>query len=446
MSTTVRQMALGLHCRDAILSARGESVPIVQTLRAQTAARHLSLHELPFFVALESSELPLLSYVGQLRAMAIVHAAIERSLGEVRAPAVTAVWREHMKRLPELMDDLQSFEGQPRSDVPEATTAALEWAHAIRQASVEDPVCLLGHFYVLEGATLGAMALRSQVARTFNLAGARGLRYLSHNDGQERRRFNELTDRMDAVPLDEAAQRRVVSAANDCFEYLLRIFRALYPMDPETLVPQATSLNPEAGSHRVPTDPREIDAAMRAGAKSLGRIPYLEARYGERGRRFTSSDSAWLVTLSELDEPRAISQVFWLGRVLAARGMPRLILEVHLELLFEELADAVPEKRHQYEQLLRAARALRDARCRLIDEERFDARSIEFEARVGAVSLRGIGKLLVAAVTDAADGVPSALESLEGWLTDPTRFPPQWIAAVRSTLDDVRREVNGGAR
>jgi heme oxygenase len=420
---------------------------IVQTLRTRTAARHLRLHELPFFAALQSGELPLVGYVGQLRAMAVVHAAIERSLDGLRAPTVTPVWREQMKRLPELLDDLRSFQGQSASSASESTRAAIEWAHAIRQASVEDPACLLGHLYVLEGATLGARTIRNQVARTFNLRTAQGLRYLSHNQGQERRCFSEFADRLDAVRLDEAAQRRVVSAADDCFEYLLRIFRALHPMNPETVAPQATSLNPEAGSHPIPTNPREIDAALRAGEKCFARIPYLGARYGDRGRRFTSSDSAWLVTLSELDAPRMIAQVFWLGRVLAARGMPRMILEVQLELLFQELAGAIPEKRHQYQKLLEAARALRDARCHLIEEDRFHSLALAFETRVGSdASLPGIGKLLVAAVADAADGVPNAVESLAGWLTDPVRSPPHWIAAVRSTLEEARGEVNRRAR
>jgi hypothetical protein len=64
---------------------------MTETLRTQTADLHLRLHELPFFAAMESSELSLVSYVGQLRAMAVVHAAMERSIAAVRVPAVSAV-------------------------------------------------------------------------------------------------------------------------------------------------------------------------------------------------------------------------------------------------------------------------------------------------------------------------------------------------------------------
>jgi hypothetical protein len=53
--------------------------------------------------------------------------------------------------------------------------------------------------------------------------------------------------------------------------------------------------------------------------------------------------------------------VRWLGTVLAARGMPRLLLEEHLGILHEELVAAVPERAGQYDLLLDAARALRGA-------------------------------------------------------------------------------------
>jgi len=324
---------------------------------------------------LASAELPLASYVGQLRALAIVHAALERALNHSTLPAVTAVWCAEMQRLPLLEDDLVSFRAQGILDVPEATSAALECAQCLRALSLEDPACLLGHLYVLEGSTLGAVTLRQQVARAFDLGDTHLPRYLSRNEGHEKCSFDEFCGRLEAVTIDEATRARVIAAACDGYEYHLRIFAALYPLGEGTLKPLATSLNPEAGAHPIPTDQREIEAAVRAGEKCLRQIPYFEARYGERGRRFTSSDSAWLVTLSDLDDEQAIEQVLWLGRVLAARGMPRLTLQIHLELLFEELANAVPARRERYETLQRAARALHEARCWQIDDALFDSLS-----------------------------------------------------------------------
>ena len=63
------------------------------------------------------------------------------------------------------------------------------------------------------------------------------------------------------------------------------------------------AINFEAGDHAMPQNPLEIDLALRAAKVAWERYPYLEHRYGERGRRFTDSDSCWLVTLTRA--PRA---------------------------------------------------------------------------------------------------------------------------------------------
>ena len=52
-------------------------------------------------------------------------------------------------------------------------------------------------------------------------------------------------------------------------------------------------LNPSAGDVPLPEDQREIDAALRAGPITHRIFPYFDWRYGDRGRKFTESDSAW---------------------------------------------------------------------------------------------------------------------------------------------------------
>lgn len=202
----------------------------------------------------------------------------------------------------------------------------------------------------------------------------------------------------------------------------------------------ASSLNPEAGSHPIPSDPREIEAAIRAGQECLKHVPYFEARYGERGRRFASSDGAWLVTLSELEQAQTHEQVLWLGRVLASRGMPRLTLEVHLRMLFEELCRAVPERSSQYARLNVASRELGSIRRQHIDEASFQALCDQFEAALAPHSrhLAKIGPLLVSAVADEKAGLKGGVDSLRDWLTDNARFSTEWVAAVQETLTRAR--------
>lgn len=220
-------------------------------------------------------------------------------------------------------------------------------------------------------------------------------------------------------------------------------------------------LNPSAGDVPLPNDPREIDAALRAGRVSWRLFPYYRWRYGDRGAAFTRSDSAWLVTLCEHSPDHVQEQIAWLGSVLSNRGMPQWLLELHLKILYRQLARAVPENERSYEKLLAASFALRTERRQRISEARFEGLSRQFAARVGAPAhpwMLGAGRLLVAATADEKGGMPHAVARLESWLTEPARFeearasfsgslgqvsnevsPDRWAEAVREIIDEARR-------
>jgi len=204
-------------------------------------------------------------------------------------------------------------------------------------------------------------------------------------------------------------------------------------------------LNREAGAHRIPDDARELDAAIRAGEESLRRAPYYLARFGERGQRFTRSDSAWLATLADTDQGHVDQQVEWLGSVLSARGMPRLLLEQHLEVLADTLAAAVPERAVAYEKLRRAGARLRARRVAALADEDLAALAGRFDALTGeewARPLPGIGALLVAAVIDEARGTERAVSSLVDWVGDRNLFSARWVAAVEETVRAARAQVH----
>jgi hypothetical protein len=243
------------------------------------------------------------------------------------------------------------------------------------------------------------------------------------------RRPYEPTDDGDGAPGTEQSLDAVVALATSV---------------PEGGRPVAV-LNPEAGSHAVTTDPRELRAALRAGERTHERFPYYERRYGERGRAFTRSDSAWIVTLAE--SPRvAEEQLRWLGALLAARGMPRWLLEVHLETLHAELVAAVPEKRTSYDALQRVAETFREERLDRLDEATSSELAEKFRGRLGSDSPNGLpeaGALLVAAVADERNGVHRAVESLTEWLCDPAQFPEEWVTAANETVAAARKLAGG---
>jgi hypothetical protein len=203
---------------------------------------------------------------------------------------------------------------------------------------------------------------------------------------------------------------------------------------------RATDVNPHAGQYVVTGDPREQAAAVRAGERTLAAWPYYVRRYGERGRFFTRSDSGWIATLPGLPSETVLGQVRWLAALLAARGMPRLLMERHLVVLQEELASAVPERADDYVSLAQAAEALRSERTRCLPEALLDELELDFRNRVRATGLDDLraGALIGAAVADERAHVAGAVESLLAWLADTERWPAEWLTAVAFILDASR--------
>ena len=163
-------MKQGLH---------GQQLTLMEELKAETYLPHVHLQEAPFFMALASCQLPLESYVGQLRALSIIYGALEDALESTTNETVASIWKSPMRKLPLLQKDLRYFEPRFVADIKESVEFALTIAEHIRIQSIEQPVMLLGYAYVSEGSTLGARVLRPLFARAFLLTGEDGLNYLN---------------------------------------------------------------------------------------------------------------------------------------------------------------------------------------------------------------------------------------------------------------------------
>ncbi len=427
----------------------GQHLTLMEELKAATQPTHRRLETAPFFSALAVCQLPLESYVGQLRALAVIHGVLEQALASCADARIGSIWNREMRKLPLLQNDLRFFERRTVADVKEGVNAALKAAEQLRLLSVDRPLALLGCIYVLEGSTLGATVLRPLIARAFLLTGDEGLAYL-HNYGTEvQARWAQFQHRMNQLSLSAEERGQIVKAASDFFQQLDSVFRALYPFPRGSNTYLVTSINPEAGRHAVPADTREVQAAIRAGDICWERYPYYEQRYGERGRRFARSDAAWQATLYQYEPGYISQQVRWLGRVLAGRGMPTFLLADQLEILVEELAAAIPEKRSAYEKLLPAAAELRESRRRHLTDAQILAIATRFDRAVGpewSARFPHTGTLLGCAVADELEGSQLAVESLRPWMTDATRFPAAWIAAVKTTLAQARRTATSNAK
>ena len=203
-------------------------------------------------------------------------------------------------------------------------------------------------------------------------------------------------------------------------------------------------VNVEAGHHAVVTDGALLRAAVRAGRRSLADMPYYEQRYGRRGRRFTSSDSAWLVTLVELSGEAATAQVTWLARVLAERGMPAMLLEAHLLVLADELAAAAgPASR--WAGLVSLAEGLAVGRRAVVPDDLIDGADARLVELAGELVVPRAGNLVAAAVADVGSGIALTTEPCTGWLADADRFGEGWATAVRALEAELQAAAGLGA-
>ncbi|TVP44732.1 MAG: hypothetical protein EA350_10920 [Gemmatimonadales bacterium] len=431
---------------------------------------HRQLEATPFFVALAGGTAPekeeaaadLRSYAGHLEAMRIIYRALE-TLRPAPVPFP----------LPALDEDL-AFLGErlplpgAGGHAPVARVRAQLLAHHLRVLAHRDSRALLGAAYVLEGAGLGARILHPRAvdlltdstgdapgsvggsrSRVRAASGGRagGASWLAALASRGTVAWQGVLQELEAAEGDPALEEEITGVARDTFGHLASVARALHPLqdvperDREGLV--VRELNPLAGVHPVPREAEVLDAALRAGERSWAAWPYYEARYGERGRAFTRSDSAWLVTLASLPRERALEQILWLADLLSHRGMPRMLMEEHLRVLHEELS-VVEGGEDAWDLLLRAADLLEGRRLAVLSDREIEGVERRFRARVPAEVTRrlpGAGRLLAAALADEADGLPAAVEALETWLANPDLFPEAWVAEVERTIRAVRRRL-----
>ncbi len=198
--------------------------------------------------------------------------------------------------------------------------------------------------------------------------------------------------------------------------------------------PDASALNVEGGAHPVALDAVVLRAATRASSRSFEQLPYYRARYGSRGARFATSDSGWLASLVAHRPETAGRHVAWLASLLAVRGMPTWLMELHLDELVAQLREAgcpvggLPTVlgRRRWERRLHVPDAL------------FEQAEFWMRDRLAVPPVEGSGRLIAAATSDVLAGVTTDDSAVLDWMTDPDRTSREDAAALLSVRARVR--------
>jgi len=429
-----------------------------QSLRTATREIHTRLESTPFAAALLNKTLHRDAYAGFIRVLAVVQAALERQLDVCDHPLVTQIWPQAgaraevgaLRRAPLLLEDVDFFRWELIPDAPAALHAARQAASYVLHLSKSEPVGLLGCLYVLAGSTKGAVVMAPRVAQGLGLEAGQGLSYLDRHAGAGPGEWEQAARAMDAAVTGHGQVQVMIEAARRLFEHLVQAFEAIWPLDRENMTFTVSALNPEAGTHPVPQDARDLLAVLRATERCLTEYPYFLYRYGLRGRRFGDADGAWLAILPDLGSDALLDQVNWLAGVLASRGMPSLLLARHMEILAEELLWARPHQTRRSSLLAQCAGRLRAPLDARLPRNLLQARIAAMRQAVpGANDAHDFAcaeavHLLASAVADEARGLSGAESSLLDWLMDPRRFPETWTRAVRVAHDALREQWSAG--
>jgi heme oxygenase len=405
-------------------------------LRTETAGLHDRLEALPFFRTLGAGQLPKPAIVSLLRCLAIIHAVLERELSQVSHRQVAALANSARPKVPLLLADLEAAGAEGVPSVTAALREALDLGGEIL-ADAGDPPSLAGALYVLEGSQRGGLALKGAYVRCLGLP-ADGLSYFGCYGGGTAAHWTSFGKILDALGFDEEQERQAIAAAIRCFARLGKICAALYPYADADLRHHVTAVNFEAGDHAMPQDPREIAMALRAARAAWTKYPYLARRFGDRGKRFTDSDSCWLVALARMPAATAMRNLAWLRTVLASRGIPTAILEGHLHAIAREFAGQA-DKRAGFDGFLASLDAERQALggaetiSRVVD--RFDRR---FRGCAGR-TVESASQLIASAWMDERAGIAGALAAVRDWFTDGERFSDDWIATVHALVAALDR-------
>jgi heme oxygenase len=409
-------------------------------LKGATADLHERLERLPYSRALHTGNLPRPAIASLLRSLAIIHAALERSLSMLSSGPIAELGRHISPKAHLMAADLEVLGAQSIASVTGAIQGAVDYGAEIL-ANAHDPPSLVGVLYVLEESQNARVTLKHDYGRCTGVPEDQ-LSYIGCYRSGTAAHWKAFCDGLNTLALTADQVHQVVQSAIMCVERLESIYAASYPYGAEDLKQHVAAINFEAGDHAMPQNPLEIALALRAGAITWEQYPYLERRFGERGKRFTSSDSCWLVVLTGMSIESATRNLEWLRAVLANRGIPTVILETLLVVISQALAAQFPARaqlRARFDPFLLSREAERRALCdpqglsQLI--ARFDQR---FHACAG-LRIDSTADLITSAWVDERSGIAGALAAVRDWFVDPDRFSVDWIASVNELVAGLDR-------
>jgi heme oxygenase len=409
-----------------------------QELKEQTGDLHQQANSTAFMKRLVSARIGLQEYVTWLRALSVIYSVLETQLSRSTDKVICSVWKEEMRKLALLEQDIDALHEKSWFDLKAPIAAALRGAELIRVQSLANPWRIIGYLYVLEGSTNGASLIYPRVQHALNLDDQTGTNYLRNYQEAQNQVWREFKNRIDQTVLSTTAVDAAVAGAREIFTVLCGIMQSFDEVSVTCKI-HVTAINPEAGDHKVPQLEEDIQAVLLASESAYNRIPYIQARYGLRGKKFTQSDGAWLATLPDLPEPSVMKQINWLAKLLSSIGLPRIALEIHLQETEKQLARLHPANSQKYAVLGLAAEHLAIQRNQAIDSGVQAAVTTRFYSKLGFPDkAEYLAEILVSAKADENIDDSSVVSGILTWLDGSICWSEQVKQAAHELVSELQ--------
>jgi heme oxygenase len=197
---------------------------IRKEIKARTRHLHEGLEELPVSKAIVDETISRDAYAAGLQQHYHVYAALERALETT--PTLEGVYRQDQSRLEHVRADLTFFGAEPNAELLEASNAIIA---LFNRFAAEDPLALLGAFYVFEGSRLGSSVLYLHLSRALDVDPAPGNGLDMHMGGLATlgRDFKRLLEILERFAEDDEQTEAIVAGAESTFRALRDLYAAL---------------------------------------------------------------------------------------------------------------------------------------------------------------------------------------------------------------------------
>ena len=102
---------------------------------------------------------------------------------------------------------------------------------------------------------------RMDIVANFHLEGEAGSRYYAGYGEEVAARWQRFSQIMNTTIIEPDSQALLETAAVEVFVGLEKLYELLYPGGKTVVSAHVGVINPEAGNHPIPDDPREVAAA-----------------------------------------------------------------------------------------------------------------------------------------------------------------------------------------